>query len=107
MTTRSSSRWWRAVWRITRSGWPCELCEVVGGADHRPFGRNGVDATQQELAEAAGLLDLSEHRFHDLLPHRCRLRHPARFNFRRIPWVNGPPIFRLTSAGCLARPVAM
>src|SRR4051812_47971571 len=65
---RSSSRYWRAVWRITRSGCPCEFCEVVGGADHRPFGRNGVDAAQQELAEAAGLLDLSEHRFHDLLP---------------------------------------
>jgi hypothetical protein len=39
----------------------------VGGADHGPFGTDFLDAAQQELAEAACLFDLSEHRFHHLL----------------------------------------
>jgi len=38
----------------------------MGGADHRPFGAHFFDAAQQKLAEASGLLDLTEHRFHDL-----------------------------------------
>ena len=32
-----------------------------------PLGTHFLDAPQQELAEAAGLFDLSEHRFHHLL----------------------------------------
>src|SRR5689334_25116871 len=44
-----------------------ELCEVVGGADERPFLADLVDAAQQELAKAPGLLDLAEHGFDDLL----------------------------------------
>jgi len=40
----------------------------VGGTDHRPLGTHFLDAAQQELAEAACLFDLPEHRFHDLLP---------------------------------------
>jgi hypothetical protein len=32
-----------------------------------PFGAHFLDAPQQELAEAACLFDLSEHRFHHLL----------------------------------------
>ena len=39
----------------------------MGGADHGPFGTHFLDAAQQELTEAAGLFDLSEHRFHHLL----------------------------------------
>ena len=39
----------------------------MGGADHGPLGTHFLDAPQQELAEAAGLFDLSEHRFHHLL----------------------------------------
>src|ERR1700704_6139703 len=35
----------------------CEFCEVVGGADHGPFGFDLVDAAQEELAED-GLDDL-------------------------------------------------
>ena len=38
----------------------------MGGADHGPLGTYFFDA-QQELAEAARLFDLSEHRFHHLL----------------------------------------
>src|SRR6266436_389582 len=46
---------------------PCELGEVVGGADHRPFGLHFLDATQQKLSDPSCLLDLSEYRFDDLL----------------------------------------
>src|SRR5258707_424813 len=55
---------------VAGSGGVCEgeqLQEVVGGADHGPFGTHFLDAAQQELAEAACLFDLSEHRFHHLL----------------------------------------
>src|SRR3977135_227426 len=44
----------------------CEFCEVVGGADHGPFGFDLVDAAQEELAEASCLLDLAEDRLDDL-----------------------------------------
>src|SRR5258707_4543754 len=56
--------------RLTGSGCHCEgeqLQEVVGGADQGPFGTHFLYAPQQELAEAACLFDLSEHRFHHLL----------------------------------------
>src|SRR5258708_35116551 len=36
-------------------------------ADHRPLGSDLVEAAQEELAEASGMLDLAEHRFDDLL----------------------------------------
>src|SRR5258707_4916622 len=39
----------------------------MGGADQGPFGPHFLDASQQELPEASGLLDLSEHRLDDLL----------------------------------------
>src|SRR5829696_1397647 len=45
----------------------CELGEIVGGADQRPFGLHFVDAAQQELPEPPCLLDLSEYRLDDLL----------------------------------------
>src|SRR5665213_1378535 len=44
----------------------CEFCEVVGDADHRPFGFDLVDAAQEELAEASCLLDLAEDGLDDL-----------------------------------------
>src|SRR3981189_766426 len=44
----------------------CEFCEVVGGADHGPFGFDLVDAAQEELAEASCLLDLAEDGLDDL-----------------------------------------
>lgn len=47
---------------------PCQLDDVVSGADERPFGADFLDAAQQELSEPSGLLDLPEHRLHDLLP---------------------------------------
>ena len=79
----------------------------MGGADQRPFGLHFLDASQQELPEAACLLDLSEYRLDDLLSEPVPvLRHPARLSLSRMAFVSGPVIFRLTSAGCLARPVA-
>jgi hypothetical protein len=56
--------------RVAVSGDLCEgeqLQEVVGDANHGPLGTHFLDAAQQELAEAACLFDLSEHRFHHLL----------------------------------------
>ena len=47
-------------------GW-CELGEIVGGADQRPFCCHFLDAPQQELSEPPCLLDLSGRRFRDLL----------------------------------------
>jgi len=40
----------------------------VGDIDNAPFCGDLLDAAQQELAEAARLLDLSEHRLRQLLP---------------------------------------
>src|SRR6202171_5516907 len=44
----------------------CEFCEVVGGADHGPFGFDLVDAAQEKLAEASCVLDLAEDGLDDL-----------------------------------------
>src|ERR1700694_6049182 len=44
-----------------------ELEEIVDGADHRPLGSDLVEAAEEELAEASGVLDLTEHGFDDLL----------------------------------------
>ena len=39
----------------------------MGGADQRPLCLHGVKAAQQELSKSSCLLDLPEHRLHDLL----------------------------------------
>ena len=44
-----------------------ELQDVVGDADDAPFGGDLLDPAQRELAKAARLLDLSEHRLGQLL----------------------------------------
>ena len=44
-----------------------QLQQIVGGTDNAPFRAHLLDAPQQELAEAAPLLDLPEHRFGQLL----------------------------------------
>jgi hypothetical protein len=43
-----------------------ELQDVVGEADEAPFGGDLLDAAQEELTEAARLLDLPEHRLGQL-----------------------------------------
>jgi len=40
-----------------------QFCEVVGGADHCPFAFYLVDAAEEELPEASGLLDVSKDGF--------------------------------------------
>jgi hypothetical protein len=44
-----------------------QLQEIVDGADDGPFGAHFFQAAQQELAEAARLFDLPEHRLGQLL----------------------------------------
>src|SRR5882672_12882930 len=44
-----------------------EFEQIVDGADHRPLGFDLFEAAQEELAEAAGVFDLAEHRFDNLL----------------------------------------
>src|SRR6202049_965098 len=95
--------------RLASSGSVCEgeqLQEVVGGADHGPFGAHFLYAPQQELAEAASLFDLSEHRFHHLLSQSVGCFEAAVVDLFRIRWVSGPPIFPFAAVGCLARPGA-
>jgi mercuric ion binding protein len=60
---------------VAASGGLCEgekFQEIVGGADHGPLGTYFLNAAQQELAEAACLFDLSEHRLHHLLSQSVR-----------------------------------
>lgn len=44
---------------------PPELQHIVGGTDQRPFPAHLLHPAQQELPEAAALLDLAEHRLDD------------------------------------------
>jgi len=53
------------------------LEEVVGGADHGPFAPDLIEATQEELAEASGVLDLSEHRLDHLLAQAVTAAPPG------------------------------
>src|SRR5687767_8637122 len=45
----------------------CQLEQVVGGADERPFASGVVETSEEELSEASGLLDLAEDGLDDLL----------------------------------------
>src|SRR5450432_1508761 len=58
---------WMDLLRMTSPGSFREFEQIVDGADHRPLGSDLVEAAQEELAEASGMLDLAEHRFDDLL----------------------------------------
>src|SRR3984893_19183166 len=44
-----------------------QLQKIVDGADHSPLGAHFFEPAKQELAEAAGLFDLPEHRLGELL----------------------------------------
>ena len=74
---------------------------TVGGADHRPFGTHFLYAPQQELAEAASLFDLSEHRFHHLLSQSVGCFEAAVVDL--LSHLLGQ---RSAAVGCLARPGA-
>src|SRR5258706_14408263 len=45
---------------------PGKLEKIVCGADHRPLAANLVEAAEEELPEASGVFDLTEHRLDDL-----------------------------------------
>src|SRR4051794_41067858 len=63
-------------------GSPCCMCEfeqVVGGADHRPLASDLIEAAQQELSEASGVLDLTKDRLHDLFAQAITAAPAATF----------------------------
>src|SRR5487761_156193 len=84
----------------------CELGEVVGGADQRPFACHLVDATQEELPEASGLLDLSEDGLDNLLSEPVAATAPGAFEGgpHRLCQGAAAPIglfaFRMLGAAC-------
>ena len=53
--------------RASGSGGAGEFGEVVRDAEERPFRLDVLDAAQQELSKASGLLDLAKDRLDDLL----------------------------------------
>src|SRR6202049_2401063 len=78
LAPRSPSRWSSPpsmCCTVGASGGLCEgekFQEIVGGADHGPLCTYFLDPAQQELAEAACVFDLSEHRLHHLLSQSVR-----------------------------------
>src|SRR5512138_2303508 len=90
-----------------------QLKKVMYRADQRPLSRDLADPSQQELAKASRLLDLTEHRFHGLfsqpvttavpaptqfLPHRIGVSPKLRLSLCRG---GGLPVF-LTTCGNVA-----
>jgi hypothetical protein len=82
-----------------------ELQDIVGEADEAPLGGGLLDAAQQELAEAARLLDLSEHRLGQLLAQAIGLAWPPALIYSRMATTRAPP--PSPSPACLARPGAI
>ena len=79
---------------------------VLWRPDQRPFGLNLGETPEQDLAEAAGLLDLADHRLDRLLAQPVARAAAAAFELlaRRPDQGAAPPVFAL--AGCFCRPVA-
>src|ERR671930_11652 len=61
----------------------CELEQVVGGADHRPFASDLLETSKQELSEASGIFDLTENGFDDLLAQSITAASPGAFELER------------------------
>ena len=57
----------------------CQLQQVVSRADQRPFAPDLIETAELELPEAAGLLDLPEHRLDHLLPETVPTAAPSPF----------------------------
>src|SRR6266545_859445 len=96
---------WSAAAAEPSEAQPIELENVVRRADQRPFTLHLVDSTQQELPEAASLLDLSDHRFHE--PFARGIDRGARLRVQ----LTGHPVddgggFRQGSARTRPRPLA-
>src|ERR1700730_1259583 len=60
----------RKPWAFRSSVESIQLHNVVGRAHERPFTLHLREPTQQQLPEAAGLLDLAKHRFDDRFARR-------------------------------------
>src|SRR3954466_8197510 len=60
-----------------------EFVEVMDGADEAPFALDLFEASEQELAEASGLLDLPEHRLDDLFAQAIARAPAGTFEFLR------------------------
>jgi len=66
-----------------------QLQKIVGGADDAPFRAHIFQAPQQELAEAARLLDLPEHRFGQLLAQPVGAVAAAAFYWKPLQRLSG------------------
>jgi len=55
----------------------------MGGADDRPLASDLIEASQQQLPEASGVLDLTEHGLDDLLAQPIAAASPGSFELER------------------------
>src|SRR5579885_3265771 len=67
----------RSRWVMGSRICPCELEEVVGGTDHRPFLPDLWKPAEEALPEAPCRLDLTEHRLDDLLAQAVSAAPPG------------------------------
>src|SRR5215216_802987 len=80
------SNWCRGEGVASR-GCLCELEQVVGRADHRPFASDLIKTPEKELSETSGVFDLTEHRLDDLLAQSISAAAPSdsfRYSSRRL-----------------------
>ena len=94
-----------------RSSKSCKFEQIMGRADQHPFVFNLVQPAQQELSEAACLLDLPKHRFDRLLAQPIRaVDSPGRQSSGPWPRAGCPP-WLVAAAGaavpCFCRPAAI
>src|SRR5690348_3376299 len=82
-----------------------ELEEVMGGADHRPFSPDRVEAAQKELSEGSGCFDLAEDRLDDLLAQSVSAAPPGAAELGRHRG-DARAFARLALAGWVAATVA-
>src|SRR5215216_2844827 len=85
---------------------PIEFENVVRRADQRPFPLHLLESTQQELPEAASVLDLSDDRFHDSFARRIDRRAGLRVQLAGHP-VNDRRALRQRSSRTRPWPLAM
>src|SRR5215208_6744145 len=76
------SNWCRGEGVASR-GCLCELEQVVGRADHRPFASDLIKTPEKELSETSGVFDLTEHRLDDLLAQSISAAAPSSFELSR------------------------
>src|SRR6266540_2088451 len=90
--------WLISCWSAIHGG-PMQFEEIVTQADQRPFLLDPHESPPQELAKAAGVFDLSEHRFHDRLASRVDGVPPPRRELARHPVLGREPLGRAPARG--------